>query len=411
MPSTRASFTLIELLVVIAVVAVLSIVVVVVLNPAQLLKQTRDVNRLADMDTLTRAVQFYEAQTLSASPGNASTTYFSLVDPAATTTAGTNCAGIPLTPPTGWTYHCAASSTLKRIDGTGWLPVDFESLSSRPFGSLPVDPTNTSSSGLYYSYTPGGSFELTALLEADRYKYGGARDRESTDGGAYDGLYQAGTKLNMTPPTRSSGLVGYWTFDEGSGTTAQDTSGKGNHGTLANSPSWTSGKVGGALSFSGSAYVNIGSGNNLNLTGDFTLSAWVKTANSDSGMYILSRLNACLNASNVYSLHRNPSNLVVFITSDNANTITSTITIHDDQWHHVAGTISGTTMRLYIDGVQEGPTVTVSTSRDSFPSASTEIGNVTVCGSNSWQGQIDETRIYNRALTAAEIEAIYNATK
>ena len=49
-----------------------------------------------------------------------------------------------------------------------------------------------------------------------------------------------------------SGLVGYWKFDEGSGTTAADLSGSGNNGTLVNGPSWTQGQVNGALSFDGS---------------------------------------------------------------------------------------------------------------------------------------------------------------
>ncbi len=47
------------------------------------------------------------------------------------------------------------------------------------------------------------------------------------------------------------GMVAYWTFDEGSGTTANDSSGSGNKGTLFNSPAWTTGKINGALSFNG----------------------------------------------------------------------------------------------------------------------------------------------------------------
>ena len=50
----------------------------------------------------------------------------------------------------------------------------------------------------------------------------------------------------------STGLVGWWKFDDGSGTTARDWSGQGNTGTLVNSPTWVVGKIGGALSFNGS---------------------------------------------------------------------------------------------------------------------------------------------------------------
>jgi hypothetical protein len=48
-----------------------------------------------------------------------------------------------------------------------------------------------------------------------------------------------------------NGLVGWWKFDEGSGTVAYDSSGNGNDGNLTNGPTWTTGKIGGALSFDG----------------------------------------------------------------------------------------------------------------------------------------------------------------
>ena len=56
---------------------------------------------------------------------------------------------------------------------------------------------------------------------------------------------------SIGPPV--AGLVGYWKFDESSGTTAADSSGQGNNGTLSGGPVWqpTGGKVGGALSFDG----------------------------------------------------------------------------------------------------------------------------------------------------------------
>jgi hypothetical protein len=113
-----------------------------------------------------------------------------------------------------------------------------------PFGALPVDPINTTSSGEYYTYVAGGSWKLTALFESE--KYAGNMNK---DGGPDVGIYEVGTDLNLANFAR--GLVGYWKFDEGSGTTANDSSGYGNNGTLYNSPTWTTGKVGGALSFNG----------------------------------------------------------------------------------------------------------------------------------------------------------------
>ncbi len=205
----RASFTLIELLIVIAIVAVLAVTVVLVLNPAELLKQTRDGNRLSDMSTLNKALGIFVTDTLGGgSLGNTALTYLSLVDPAATTTAGTDCQGLGF--PTGY-FHCAASNTLRKVNGTGWLPVDFTSISSgSPVGQLPVDPTNTSSTGLYYSYFPGsGTFKLVARVESQKYL---------SQAGQNSQMFQAGNNLalgggsawTLVPGNSTFGTPNFW---------------------------------------------------------------------------------------------------------------------------------------------------------------------------------------------------------
>lgn len=126
MPSAGRSltgFTFIEIFIVIGIIAVLSVVILLVLNPVRLLRQSRDGVRLSDLQAINRALLLYQTDQSSGSFGAASTTYVSLPDPAATTTAGTNCAGMGLPIlPSGWNYHCAASSTLRNIDGLGWIP-------------------------------------------------------------------------------------------------------------------------------------------------------------------------------------------------------------------------------------------------------------------------------------------------
>jgi len=75
--------------------------------------------------------------------------------------------------------------------------------------------------------------------------------------------------------SQPQGLVGYWNFDQGSGTTASDSSGYNNHGTIYGA-SWTSGKVGGALSFDGlDDYVDCGNSETLDPTQEATVEAWV----------------------------------------------------------------------------------------------------------------------------------------
>jgi hypothetical protein len=132
-------------------------------------------------------------------------------------------------------------------------------LAANTFGSslaqLPIDPTNVTSSRLWYTYTTDGSgrYEMTTAFESAKYKLGGSNDQVSGDGGTLATVYEKGSKLGLEPlDYGDSSLVGLWTFDEGTGSVAYDYSGNNATGTLTNAPTWTSGKIGsGALSFNG----------------------------------------------------------------------------------------------------------------------------------------------------------------
>ena len=81
---------------------------------------------------------------------------------------------------------------------------------------------------------------------------------------------------NVSQVSAGTGLVAYWKFDEGSGTIACDSSGNGNTGTLANGPQWIAGNFGHALYFDGlDDNVLVAAAHSLDLSGSFTLSAWV----------------------------------------------------------------------------------------------------------------------------------------
>ena len=276
--SNRKSFTLIELLVTLAIVAVLSVVVIVTLNPAELLKQARDSNRLSDLATINTALNLFSTDVTSGFMGTSTVVYVSI--PSASPT----CTGLGLPSlPSGYTYNCATSQNLRNTDGTGWIPVNFNRISSNsPISQLPIDPTNTTSTRLYYTYTPGGSWELNATVEASKNKLGGSNDLVSKDGGSATSLYEIGTNLSLNPiETGDPSLVGYWNFEEGPSATSTDRSGYGNHGkwygTSTAQEHYAAGKVGQyAGSFNGSGdYISYPGTGDLKLERDFTLSAWV----------------------------------------------------------------------------------------------------------------------------------------
>jgi Concanavalin A-like lectin/glucanases superfamily len=199
------------------------------------------------------------------------------------------------------------------------------------------------------------------------------------------------------PPT-TTGLVGHWTFDEGTGTTAGDSSGNGNDGTLSNQ-TWTTGKVSGGLSFPTYYQVTVPNASSLVLTSAGTFSLWVKKTLSDSEgtLFVMGvdgvsgyRVGAGtfgtstqLNFSKFYLAHLNLEGIP-------ANT----------DWNHYALVFDSSGVDFYING-------SLATS-DPNTSAVITTSNALYLGGLA--GILDDIRIYNRALTAQEIQDIYNWT-
>jgi len=183
-------FTLIELLIVIAILAILATVTVLVINPAEILAQARDSQRVSDLKTITDSVNLYIV-TVDTKDLNLSTT-------------NTQCR------PSSDVASChpryslctttSTSTTPRSIDGTGWVDVDFRDVpGGSPMSILPADPIRDSDT-YFYSYcsdTGNLEYEVTAKLESDRYVNGGTNDLESTDGGNSDSLFERGNKLNI----------------------------------------------------------------------------------------------------------------------------------------------------------------------------------------------------------------------
>lgn len=161
----KRGFTLIELLVVIAIVAVLAVTVILTLNPAELLRQSRDATRFSDMTSLNKAMSLYSVQTSSPNFGTSSLTFLSLP------TGHSRCGA----------YNCLASEpNLSLLDGTGWVPVNLASLGSlTPLSTLPVDPVNDagSSPGSAYTYVyqpiSGGTWMFGMLPESQKNRQNG----------------------------------------------------------------------------------------------------------------------------------------------------------------------------------------------------------------------------------------------
>jgi len=197
------AFTLLELLIVIGVLAILTAVVILVLNPTEMLQKSRDSRRLSELADLNRALQIASVQGIF-NFGSQYTVYISIPDPNANPTSTCSGLGLPTLPlgPPVWSYQCSSPTNYRKVNSTGWVPVNFSSISiGSPLATLPVDPINTVAGGLYYTYTRG-SWVLTAPLESPAYQI-----KYATPSGTSTSVYVLATETSILTPEVSQVLL------------------------------------------------------------------------------------------------------------------------------------------------------------------------------------------------------------
>jgi hypothetical protein len=291
--------------------------------------------------------------------------------------------------------------------------------SGAPFSQIPIDPVNQTSSNLFYTYTTDGStYEVTCILESQKYK---TQFEVNPQNPLFPGVVEKGNNLALSELYNSNGLVGYWPLNEGSGTIAIDQSGNNNNGTWSGKPSspnstyYGAGKIGNYAGwFDGTDnYINVPSQSSLMPTGAFTVSAWIKASYATTtyfGLVTKYAASGCGTGSCGYDLGSYSNHLATFNvrsgSNGNSSDAYSSGVIDNGAWHFVAGVFTGSQVLTYSDGVA-GTSVSWS-----YPSASSSAPfNIGSRAGRSFGGLIDDARIYNRALSQAEIQAIYNAQK
>jgi hypothetical protein len=228
-----------------------------------------------------------------------------------------------------------------------------------------------------------------------------------------------------TTPSYNNGLVGWWKLDEGAGGTTADSSGNGNTGTLQNSPAWTtSGKINDALVFTAASneYVSAPDAG-LDITGSWTVSAWVNMASlptSGNAVALLGR-NTTINGSENYALYYDYGEMcnggavagwaVSFNVYGSSNKYCAKFTTAPTlgTWYLITGVYDSVaqTLTLY----QNGVSVATQSVAGHVPANETGSFALGQNGNDSLllNGTLDDARVYNRALSAAEVHALYNA--
>jgi len=225
----------------------------------------------------------------------------------------------------------------------------------------------------------------------------------------------------------SNGLVGYWTFDGStinwSNSVVSDLSNTmGASGTLQTMTknSAAAGKIGQALNFNRSStqYVSMSSSTLFRLYSPFSFSVWVNAADIPSGTgldcnnyYTVLGSDAAGwgwdltlgdgTTANIFNINR--------YSDANNELVQSNSTYVAGKWYHVVGVLEATKTSIYVNGKLDNTSVP-SENTFYYPNTGSYIGYET-CGrdTESFNGKIDDVRIYNRALSATEIRQLYNA--
>lgn len=230
---------------------------------------------------------------------------------------------------------------------------------------------------------------------------------------AADSIYgnniRAGTIVagNISPDAiafPSDGLVAYYSFDDGS---AIDTSGEGNHGTVSGAVA-AAGKSRNALSFDGTDDRVTASSDGLGDTPTaFTISLWAKGAtNGVDYTYLLHRGVSSTLGDSVYWIGTNNSDYITAGIDGNFSNPTD-VQLSDTEWRHVVLVWDGSTVSTYVDGVfkvsYSDSSITNTVAGTTLAIADSYVTNT----DRNYSGLIDEVRIYNRALSAAEVASLF----
>ena len=395
----RPAFTLIELLVVIAIIGILSALVVTQLGASQI--KARNATAQSDIAEMEKAVESFR------------------IEDAASGQVVSNLSGT--------------------VDQQGGGRSDFPSLftGTQNVGSLTYAATVSKTPGppYVYRYVASGTqagqtgrqlvkgavnqpvYALCTTLVAAPTPYFCATDTAGGGGSQSDQVLAAQGLGNLSAAA-TNGLAAWYKLDEsGTATVASDSSGSGNNGSLANfsfdnvTNGWVNGKFGKALLFNGSSdYVNIPNSSTLNGTDSLSVSTWVYPTSFTLSRSYGNSLGVTLIESNEngtatgWIIGTNNSGNIWWWPSG-GNDRFSTKTLPLNAWSHVIIIYSSGYVSFYINGVLSNTTASVS------PNIPTFIKIGAKSWTSSWlAGSIDDVRIYNRALTANEVQQLYKGT-
>jgi hypothetical protein len=254
-----------------------------------------------------------------------------------------------------------------------------------------------------------GAFNRTGTMTFNANSGTILLDASSNQSHAFNGASLAALKIKD-----NDGLVGWWALDDNTGTSGVDSSGFGQTGSFVGSPSWTTSLPSvsfndtAALSLNGTnAQFSVPSNSRLQITGDMTISFWVYRSNTTSDWTRLVGKGSSMTARN-YGVWTGPGiGYKILFQQYNAGgssvlDLQGATALAQNTWYHVACTISGSTASIYVNGVLDAQTT-----RSGTPGTNTDPVTFGYAGIHTYfNGNLDDVRIYNRALSAADVSTL-----
>jgi PKD repeat protein len=299
-----------------------------------------------------------------------------------------------------------ADFTASPVSGVASLVVNFTPVTAGTFttwtwdlpGSSTPSIVNSTAQAVSATYPSAGSYPVTLTASGSS----GSVTKTYPNLIAVTAALPTATAPPAASKTSLVGLVAAYDFDGINGLKIADASGTGNLGTIKEAVSITTGHSGNALKFDGvNDWVTINDSASLDPTTGMTLEAWVYPQSLTGGgkTVILKEKSG----GEVYALYaREDANLPVSYFNDGGSYhgVFGTKALTLNQWTHLVGTYDGKYQRLYVNGSQVAQQAQSSSIQQST-------GELRIGGNSLWSeffnGYIDEVRIYNRALTPAEV--------
>ncbi len=314
---------------------------------------------------------------------------------------------------TGWALLVCAPIACSQLDGLAQYRACLDCTDTSPpyeAGAVGDDGSEDSGDGPVRAPDAGSDGKAAAGSDAatDGPPVGDSGTGEAGDGGPGDGGgAEAGDASDGG--TLSSGLVAFYPFDETSGTSANDASGNGHTATLSGGATFASGLQNNAVTLSGSnQYVSLPGGIVSSLS-SFSISTWVKLSAAPPQWARIFDFGTGTNTYMFLTPNSGAGTRFSITTSGNGQEQQiNAPALTTGTWRHVAVTRSGNTGTLYVDGAQVAQNATMTLSPMSLGTTTQNwLGRSQFAVDPYLSAQLDNFRIYDRALSAAEVQELH----